>query len=308
MKNYFDFTLTGKKFLPIWLLFLVFFIAPYATLIITLRDFQPGDKPPLLFFLLLLLIIVGAFILTFYIAKLAIEGIVYKDKAMVFNGGFGEYIGTVLLGGFLSIITLGVYASWFIRNMQRFFINNSSHDSQPLTFNGKGGKLFLIILLTVFLPMILLMVVMSLWLVSVIQTPMIAYLVQIVTTIILVPYIYYVYKWMVDVSYKGYHISWHTDFWASSGKIALEVILIMVTLGIYSPLAMVRLYKYFAERTMAISADDKLRFGYDIDQLNDFLFIWGQILLSIVTLGIYYPWAFCKIGKRVLGKTYVEKS
>ena len=110
---------------------------------------------------------------------------------------------------------------------------------------------------------------------------------------------------MVNISYKDYIISWETKFWNSYAKIALEIILSIVTVGIFAPLAMVRLYEYFADKTYAISGDAKLKFGYEIDQLNDFLFIWGQMLLTIITLSIYYPWAYCKIRKRILSKTYL---
>ena len=47
-----------------------------------------------------------------------------------------------------------------------------------------------------------------------------------------------------------------------------------------------------------------MNFGFELEPIPDFLFIWGQTLLAIITLGIYYPWAMAKIGKRVLAKTY----
>lgn len=131
---------------------------------------------------------------------------------------------------------------------------------------------------------------------------------QALMTILMIPYIYFFYKWMVAISYKTYTISWQTNFWNSCGKIAVEILLSLVTLGIYMPLATLRLYKYFTDRTVAASADRTLTFGYDIDQLDDFLFIWGQSLLTIVTLGIYYPWALCKIWSRVMGKTYLTEA
>jgi uncharacterized membrane protein YjgN (DUF898 family) len=53
--------------------------------------------------------------------------------------------------------------------------------------------------------------------------------------------------------------------------------------------------------------NQSIQFGYDIDQLNDFKMIWVQILLTVITLGIYYPWAFCKVSQRVLGKSYIEE-
>ena len=125
--------------------------------------------------------------------------------------------------------------------------------------------------------------------------------------IIMIPYMYLMYKWMIDIKYKDYHIKWKTDFFESCGKILVEVLLIMITVGIYMPLAYLKLFKYFSERTIAEKADSSLQFGYELDSKNDFLFIWGQLLLTIITLGIYYPWAYAKIGKRILEKTYVTK-
>jgi uncharacterized membrane protein YjgN (DUF898 family) len=306
MKNYFNFNLTGKKLLPIWLLFLVFFIAPYVIMILKIKNIQAGENPSMLIFPLIILLIIIAFALTFYIAKLTIENITLKDKSIVFNGTFGKYIGTVLLGVFLSIITLGVYMAWFIRDIHRFFIDNSTYNSNALKFQGKGGKLFIILLLTIIVPMIILSVVMTKFMINNSdQISLMVMIQQLVMMLIMIPYMYLLYKWMINVDYKGFNVSWKTEFWNSCGKLAIEMILSIITIGIYGPLAMLRLYKYFTERTLAESNEKKLEFGYDIDQLNDFLFIWGQILLTIITFGIYYPWAFCKIGSRILGRTYM---
>jgi uncharacterized membrane protein YjgN (DUF898 family) len=81
----------------------------------------------------------------------------------------------------------------------------------------------------------------------------------------------------------------------------------IITLGIYAPVGSLRLYKYFAERTVARNEASVKKLGYDLEPTDDFLFMWGQILLVIITLGIYYPWAYCKISSRVFGKTYMEE-
>lgn len=60
----------------------------------------------------------------------------------------------VLLGFFLSIITLGIYIPWFIKDITGFFVDNSSYDSETMKFKGKGGKLFVIITLSLVLPII----------------------------------------------------------------------------------------------------------------------------------------------------------
>lgn len=306
MKNYFDFNLSGEKLLPIWIIFLVLFLAPYSIMVFKMQHFQPGGTPSMILLPVFILLILIAFFITFYIAKLTIENVSYKDDSLVFNASFGKYIGIVLSGMFLSIITLGIYMAWFIRDLHRFFIDNSSYKSNKLEFQGKGAKLFLILLLTSIIPVIVLTITTSKFLINYDQNTVVGFIIQIIMMIIMIPYMYFVYKWMVNLNYKEYNISLNTKFSESCGKIAIEMILSILTIGIYGPLAMLRLYKYFIQKTTVESDEKKMKFGYDIDQFNDFLFIWGQLLLTIVTLGIYYPWAFCKIGKRILSKTYLE--
>lgn len=307
MKNYLKFNLTGKKLLPIWLLFLVFLISPYTFIIFKMKNIQPGDNTSLLIMPLMILIVFISFILTFYFAKLTIENIVYKDKSLVFRGSFWKYFGVVLLGLFLTLITLGIYMAWFIKDIMRFFVDNSSLDSQKFKFQGNGGNLFVILLLTIMLPTIVLSVFVGIYTYgNPDQVKWITLIFQLIMIPVMIPYMYLVYKWMVNINFRGYNISWQTNFWNSCGKIAVEMLLTIITVGIYMPLAFIRMYKYFASRTIATNNEGKQRFGYDIDQINDFLFIWGQILLIIITAGIYYSWAYCKINGRILSKTYLE--
>lgn len=312
MKHYFDFTLTGKKLLPIWLLFYACFITPYVFMIITLKNLQFGATPPLYIFPMFLVLFLIVFILFFYISKLIIEHISFKEKTIVFGGSFGEFIGQVILGYFLTVITLGIYMPWFIRNLHSFFIDNSSYDSNPFKFQGKGGNLFKIITFTLILPMIVMMIVMVKLVMNQVYQPMqpipvyTAYIQQIIMFVVLIPYMYFVYKWTVNIDFKNYNISWDTNFWNSCGKMALEIFLSIITFGIYMPMAILKLYKYFTERTVANNGEITREFGFDNDDMNDFLFIWGQLLLTIVTLGIYYPWSICNTYKRLISKTYLK--
>ena len=308
MKTYFDFTLTGKKFLPVWILFIVLLIVPYGFLLFEIKDMQPGEVPEMSFFLLPVAMFFVAFILTFYMARLLIEGIAYNDKSIVFNGTFGEYMVKVLLGFFLSIITLGIYIPWFTKDITGFFVDNSSYDSASLKFKGAGSKLFAIITLTIIIPMVIFFIILLTSLYT--QTnrvivPPATIIMQLIIMILMIPSTYLTYKWIVNVDYKNFNIRWKTNFWNSCWKVTGQVLLSIVTIGVYYPMAIVRLYKYFVDRTVAISDDRKRSFGYDIEASKDFLFLWGQILLIIITFGIYYPWALCKIGKRILSKTYV---
>jgi len=310
MKNYFKFNLTGQKLLPVWLAFYVLFLAPYVVIISQAKKIQPGGGgdysaysyilPAILFLMLI------NFAITYFIAKLTIEGIEFKEKPVVFNGTFGRYVVVILVGLFFSIITLGIYIPWFIRNVNRFFGNNSSLNDNPFEFKGKGGELFLILLVTFFIPYVIIIAISTLYKLA---NPSLAItgLIQLVTTFVMIPYMYYFYKWMVNLRYKGYSIVWETDSWEACGKMAGQIGLCVITLGIYTPAAVIKLYKYFTERTVAISETGKKKFNYDIEPMADFLFLWGQTLLIIVTLGIYYPWASCKMVSRILGKTSLEE-
>ncbi|PKP17727.1 MAG: hypothetical protein CVU06_12835 [Bacteroidetes bacterium HGW-Bacteroidetes-22] len=308
MKNYFGFNLTAKKLLPIWLIFYFLFITSYVVLINSMKNIQSGTTPSGMLFLFLFLLFLVAFFISFYIAKIIIENFTYKDKPIIFNGKFGKFVGLILVGLLLSIITLGVYMAWFIRNIHRFFVNNSVYENESFTFQGKGGRLFVIVLLTIFLPIIALTIIMSKVFMVNPEHVSISNMIfqQIISWMIMIPYIYFIYKWMVNIDYKNYNIRWETEFWNSCGKLALEIFLSVITIGIYSPMAVIKLYAYFTERTIVQSGDVKRKFGFDTDNINDFLFIWGQILLTIITLGIYYPWSISKIGKKILSRTYLE--
>ncbi len=307
MKKYFDFTLTGKKFLPIWLIFYIVIIMPYAFYYKSLTgQAQSGNPNPMIGFLFLG-IMIAAFLISYYILKLTIENVKYNNNEINFNGKFSIFLGKVILGFLLSIVTLTIYMAWFIRDITRFVVNNSSINDARFEFKGKGGILFLILILSLFAPIIALSLVMGKHLIAINQNFVYALIYQGIVMIIMIPYMYLMYKWMIDIKYKDYNIKWKTDFFESCGKILVEILLIMITVGIYMPLAYLKLFKYFSERTIAEKADSYLQFGYELDSKNDFLFIWGQLLLTIITLGIYYPWAYVKIGKRILGKTYITK-
>jgi len=245
----------------------------------------------------------------FYFVKIAIESVRFKENNIHFDGRFMTYVGKVLLGIVLSIITLTIYLAWFIKDLSKFFCNNSTLNADRFQFTGKSGRLFLILMLTMLLPITILAIYFAKFHnptnQSVNQSLIEFVLLEGVMMIILIPYIYFFYKWMIDFQYKGYSIKWKTKFVDSFIKILIEFFLTIITCGIYLPMAYLRLFKYFSVKTFADSEETALQFGFEFDAKKDFIFIWGQILLTIVTLGIYYPWAFSKIGKRFLTKTYL---
>jgi uncharacterized membrane protein YjgN (DUF898 family) len=207
-------------------------------------------------------------------------------------------------------------------NMYKFFAKNATYHDQNFEFKGKGSDLFVIILVTFIIPMLVVWSIVMIgafaegFMKAIVHREMpemnglfIGFMIFAVvsTILILVCLLYYFYKWIVNLSYKGYEIKWETEFWSSVKQILIQIALSIITIGIYSPVGWLRLYKYFMEKTVARNENSLKKFGYDLAAGDDFLFIWGQVLLCIITIGIYYPWAYCKISNYVMSKTYVEE-
>jgi uncharacterized membrane protein YqhA len=113
---------------------------PYAILIYNMKYLDSGNFPVFLMIVLYTLLIVSMIVFSFYYIKLLIENMAFKDIHLKFEGSFGEYIGIVVLGIVLSIISLGIYSPWFIRDVNRFFASRTSYQERPFNFLGKGGK------------------------------------------------------------------------------------------------------------------------------------------------------------------------
>jgi len=313
MKSYFNFTLKGIQFLPVWIAFFIFFMIPYYFLLGELTQLNgsdiPAEGPSKLFFLYLTFVLAMAFTFVYYMAKLVIQSLEFRGAKVFCNFHLGKYLGIIISSLVLSIVTLGIYIPWFIKNMHRFFANGTSFNSHKFSFKGKGGTLFLIMTLTIFIPFLLVGILLFSILESQIdfQSQNFLLVYQLIVMFSLVPNTYLILKWMVDFRYKDYLIRWDTDFFPATGKIGLELVLAVITFGIYFPLAYIRLYRYFLEHTKSNVVNGlQIVMGYDGDQLSDFLFMWGQILLTVISLGFYYPWAFSRIIHRVLTQTFVE--
>ncbi len=253
---------------------------------------------------------------------MTIEGVEFKEKVFTFGAKFGSYMSLFISNLLLTIITFGIYSPWFLTNMYKFFATNAKQGEHNLEFKGKGSDLFIIILVSLIIPMMVVGGVMFIgnlsggfmnalmqkeipemsgWVIGLLFFAIVSII------LILVSFAYYFYKWCVNLTFKGYEIKFETEFWPSVQQILIQVALSVITLGVYSPVASLRLFKYFAERTVARKDSLVKKFGYNLDTTADFLKIWGQFLLCIVTFGIYFPWAYCKISDYILRKTYVEE-
>ncbi len=129
----------------------------------------------------------------------------------------------------------------------------------------------------------------------------------ILVLLIFVPFMYLMYRWYVNFSCGGFTLRWATKFWPSCIFLLGQTCLTIITLGIYWPAACLRIYRYFAGRTV-IEKDgvEKGRLGFEGAIGKGFCLLWCQALLCLVTLGLYTPWGTAKVGRWILEKSWYE--
>ena len=315
MKSYLQFTLEGrdwwKPFLPYWII-----VAAIQVVTQTLSRAQWALENAGLYalftFLLALATAFVGWIFTIVILRIVARKVSYGGDTFEFNGKVGEFIGLNVGGILLTIITATIFAPWYIRRVMAYLASHTTWRGGPLDFKGKGGRLFLFFLVGVWAPVIVVMVIaavtVGLDVLSGTATEPSAVTALLYTFIVLYTltmFSYLLYKWYVNMDWKDVHVRWDTHFWPSFGMILGQVLLSAITITIYWPAACKRLYTYLAGKT--VFERNNAPFAHaGFDGQKGFGLLWGQALLSIITLGIYIPWATSRIGKWLINATYVE--
>jgi uncharacterized membrane protein YjgN (DUF898 family) len=323
MKQEFDFNLDAKRFFPLFIAFFIPWLILEMLIVIqsSRADTLFEETPIMAVVFLLLVVAMFLLIVLFYIPILRrlISAVSLNSEPFRFNGSIGKFFGLNLLGIFLTGITAGIYGPWYITRICRYLIGETLYKEERLEFTGKGGRLFVIMLLTIVLPLIPLVLVQarlsepflgSPMAMNPFQSFMLAALIQLIFWSFFSAYLYAVYRWFfTHLRYREHASSWSTRFWPSVTMIWLQFLLSVVTLGIYFPAAYIKVYRYFAEHTKIDTENGQVgALGFQGRTGKGFGLMWGQILLTVITVGIYTPWALAKVGKWYLSNTYYEPS
>ncbi len=308
MKNYLSFHLDGKSLFPYWISTYLLGIVLVVIYYMRSRAILAGDMSfgtSMIILLTLLILIVVIYVFYYYLIRYTTENIEYNGEKLVPSYTILEFIGMFFLGTFLSIITLGIYLPWFIRKLYAFFIDGTSYKGTRFRFDGDGLTLFGIFTLLLVVPMIAIsFIAVVLYGEGNVES---AVMLNVYQLVVLAPLYALLFKWKVNGRYNGYRIGLKVGLLQLVGYIFVQLLLAIVTIGVYLPLTYLNLYKYVLAHTECVNEQgDKVALDYDIERGADFLFIWGQLLLTIVTVGLYLPWAYAKVMCRILPKTSLE--
>jgi uncharacterized membrane protein YjgN (DUF898 family) len=317
MRNRFELALTGRDWWKPFLGFWALFLALYVPMLLLQRWF-PAQEKPLPYFLLTLVLLLGvtaiSAVFTVVFLRIVMPRLSVGGRAFAFKGSIGKYLGMSLGRMALSIVTLMIYLPWYMRRVTAYLVSETSFDGTAPEFRGRGGRLFVIMLLSLWLPVIAVSVAvgvvagLSIGATGVgAAAGVVPAVMAAVMLLCMIPFAYLTYKWYVNLAWKDVVMIWKTTFWRSCLFILGQVLLTLVTAGIYGPAAFLRLYRYFAGRTV-IERDGREtgRLGFDGSIGKGFGLLWGQGLLCLVTVGVYLPWAYARVGRWLLAATYHE--
>lgn len=193
-----------------------------------------------------------------------------------FVGDGGELFVTVLLGMILTFLTLGIYSFWFSVNLTRFFLENlvaedSAGEEIDISFHGTGADLFARLIVSCILTILTLGI----------YTP-----------------------WMICDLHRYYYEN--TRIHAGDVRLTLTFtgtgsdlfvtfvvgyILSILTLGLYSFWFKVQLMRFTSGNTsVTTSRGGRYRVDFTGTGAEYFVINVVGIVLSFLTLGIYYFW------------------
>ncbi len=222
-----------------------------------------------------------------------------------------EYTMMCLKNILLSTVTLGIYTPWFIKKLTAYFAENTAYNTNFFEFHGKGSTIFTYMVLFVAVPAFLYtsfispIAAMSANFVMD-QTGFTIILASILLTLLTCFYEALYIRWYINMTYGRKRIMTYIHCGKAGWFIFGQVLLSGITLCLYLPMATIRIWRYYATRTVIGEDNIEKILGFSMTPKRDYFFILGQMLLTAITLGIYFPWGYARTMSRLIRQTYVE--
>lgn len=311
----FRFELTGKEVFAYFLAVILIsvglnFFTTYMNKTITNETDLNNSGMKLLYMIIaLILYAIIMIICQFYIYKKSINALYFNEMQFNFKGNLGEFIWINISSLFLLIITLLLYFPKYIQRLVKYSVNNINYNNNNFDFYGKASNLFVKMLFTFFIPVILVTIlIIKLTSNLEINESLIRLIIMLISFIIYMPLVFLLYKWIIQIKYLNCNITLKANFLNSVLFLLAQMLLSVFTLFIYFPAAYIKICQYFLPK-INIENVENISFQIKTDFIifDSWKFLWGQILLSLITLGIYFPWAYCKIAKYIFDRLAVEQ-
>lgn len=323
MKNNFTCTLTGSRWWKEFLsfLFLLLMLAlPLEFGVIKLTSPKDINIPITLSFLFanysFLIILLSTFSIVFF--RIIYSTVTIRNECFKFTGFISKYIKINLMGSFFCIITLGFYFPEYTKKRKHYIYSNSRFGDTKAIFLGKSHQLLKKYIFTLVLPLIIwssfcfLLILSSYSAEKSLSSFTYVFLGLLIILFasfffIIIPFAYLYYTWLLNLQWRQTHIRLKSKAWPSIFYMAKQTGLTLLTFGIYWPIMYINLYRYFSDKIVLQTENkDTGHFGFEGKTGKGFFLLWGQTVLSILTLGIYLPWAYANCIRYFLNNTFMQ--
>lgn len=318
MRNYFSFSLRGKQLFPYWIT--VWTVSIAVAIYVGISNARSAGTDPALDWhyaghvalqmLLYYVTMLASYLFTFFSVRFTAEGLSLGGERLETRYEFRPYLLLCAKGLLFSVITFGIYLPWFIARVVRYFADNTVFRFNQFRFNGNPMTLFGFTAVFVLVPYVLLLalaesvmkqlyagnVSVSVWMLPA----------AIIFFILLCFYIALSMRWFMDFYYGPKRIATTVRGWRAGWFITGQLFLSIITVGFYAPMTTLRIYRYYVSRIVLGGETVEDRFGFTLDRWHDYGYLLGQMLLALITLGVYMPWAYAKIITRLFTHTFVE--
>ncbi len=220
-------------------------------------------------------------------------------KKLSFHGDGTTFFVMSLVNLLLSSITLSIYSFWAIAKNKAYIYQNTEFAGSRFAFHGTGEEMFKGAIKAIGLLLGVGVVVFAL-----------AYYVSPVSVLLFYIFLFLVAPYAIHgslkynlskTSWRGIHMGYRGDLQEFTKLFYVEMLLTIITFGIYGSWASVKLQKYI----MGNVRIGNVGFAFKGEGDKYFMLNLVGILLSAVTFGIYYPKYYSKNFNYLIDNTKI---
>ena len=196
----------------------------------------------------------------------------------------------------LAFSILIAVLGWLVVSLVRYFASAVIHRlflCEEPRYRGRGSVLFAYEVLLGVVPMVILPFAASFFLLAG-GRAVIGVLLLIVSVWLLAFLRALTLRYLVNFSLAHRRLTTTVNGWQAGWFVFGQLLLAGITLGIYWPMALLRIWRYYVGRTVIGDETVEMRFGFSTSLLTDFGRLFVQLLLTVVTCGIYLPWGYAR--------------